>query len=116
MKEYEYIHRNKFISTGATTFDEIIESIESVLNFLKKLRLTDKVKYVGGAEDDYATFITTDEETAKEYGFEELDYDDEEDEEDEEEFEDEVLDFDDDENKDELVDKDEAADKKDKSN
>ena len=77
-KQYEYLHRNKFISTHAKSFDEIIEALEGNAAFLKELKTTGKVEYIEGAEDDYARFITTDTEIAKKYDFTEVeDYDDE---------------------------------------
>ena len=122
MVEYEYIWRNKFISTDAKSFDDIINSIEKALEHLKKMKETGKIKYIEGAEDDYARFITTDKDIAEKFDFDELDYEEEdfvnedEGEFEGEEFEDEVLDFsdDDEENKDEFDDEDE--DKEDEKN
>ena len=71
-KQYELILRNKFIAADAKSFKGIITALEERVALLKELQATRKVKYVGGSDDDYATFITTDAEIAEKYDFVDL--------------------------------------------
>lgn len=78
-KSYELLWRNKYLSTHAESFDDIINALEGAVNQLKEMKATGLIEYTEGADDDYAMFITTDTEIAEKYGFEEIEDDDEED-------------------------------------
>lgn len=74
---FEYIWRNKFITTDAHTINDMIEMLESHVDLLKEMRddgvtLSDDE----GIEDDYACLITDDPKVAEKYGFCELIFED----------------------------------------
>lgn len=73
MKTYELLWRNKFLTIDAKSFDDIIKGLESAVKILKEMKKTNKITYDGGADDDYARFITTDKGIADKFGFEEID-------------------------------------------
>ena len=67
---YMMTWRNKWITSGAGSIDDFIGTFESLTDHFRKLKewgitLLDD----GGVEDDYATFITDDMETAVRAGF-----------------------------------------------
>lgn len=70
---FEYVWRNKVISTGAQSISDIVRDLRHAADFLERMDNSGKIIYVGGAEDDYATFVTTDPRLAKKYGFVRLD-------------------------------------------
>ena len=89
-KTYELLCRNKFLTTDCKNISGMIDVLQSHVNFLKELKEAG-LDVEHGMEDDYATFVTHNEDIAKKFDFYEVeddeydDYeeDDEEDEEDE---------------------------------
>ncbi len=68
--KYYLTWRNKFLTLGAQTIDDMIEGLESAAQELREMRSAGVV-LDGGAEDDYAHFVTSDPAVAKRFGFEE---------------------------------------------
>jgi hypothetical protein len=68
--KYYLTWRNKFLTTDAETIDDMIEGLESAVQDLREMRSAGVV-LEGGAEDDYAQFVTSDPAVAKKFGFEE---------------------------------------------
>ena len=69
-KNFELLWRNKFLTLEAKTGQEMVEQLEAAARKLREIWETKKVEYSHGADDDYATFTTTDPEIAEKYGFE----------------------------------------------
>jgi len=103
-KSYELLWRNKYLSTHAESFEDIINALEAAVDQLKEMKATNLIEYTEGADDDYARFITTDKATAEKYGFEEMeDYDEEDDDFDGEDDADEIDEDMEDEKEDEII-------------
>ncbi len=79
---YEYLWRAKWTADGAETLDDMASMLEDAAKGLREMAETGKVWLAQPVQDDYAFILTEDAETAKRFGFNEL-----EDEEDEEEDE-----------------------------
>lgn len=68
--EYEYTWRNKWLTEGAKTLDDMIEILRSAATCLARMRGQGIVLRDDGCQkDDYATLTTTDSKVAKEFGF-----------------------------------------------
>lgn len=79
MARYEYLWRNKWITSEAETIDDFIETYEGLLAMFKEWR--DKgvlLDLESGIGDDYATFYTDNKDLADELGFEEWEYEEDE--------------------------------------
>lgn len=65
------IWRNKFLTTEATSLDEMIDILKDAVRTLEAMR-ADGVTLdpEGGTGDDYAYLVTTDPNVAKKYGLE----------------------------------------------
>lgn len=71
---YVRLWRNKYLTTDATSLEDMIAGLENAAKELKKLLNTGKVTLrEEGVSDDYAFLETTDYEIASEYGFSEDD-------------------------------------------
>lgn len=71
-KQYVYLWRNKWITSGAESIDDFITIYEKLLNKLKRWKsLGINLQLDGGVQDDYAEFYTYDEDVAEKEGFEE---------------------------------------------
>lgn len=66
--QYSLTLRNKFLTVDAENITDMIESLQSHVNFLKELRDAG-IELEHGQEDDYATFYTEDKEIADRFGF-----------------------------------------------
>jgi hypothetical protein len=77
-RRYEYSWRNKWLTAKATSIDDMIGSLQTAADELRKMKARgvtlDEGSSVG---DDYATLITDDPSVAEEFGFDEPDADDE---------------------------------------
>lgn len=78
MADFEYLWRNKWITSEAENIDDMISSFEYHLDLLKQFKAAG-LQPEGGIDDDYATFVTDSPELAKKFGFEKTEWDDEED-------------------------------------
>lgn len=85
-KRYLKLWRNKFLTTGAKSIEEMIEGLREAASELETMRADGVVlDPEGGAADDYADLVTTDPEVAKKYDMhDESEFLGEEDDEDEE--------------------------------
>jgi hypothetical protein len=70
MPIYETTIRNKFICTGAKTFDEFIDCLEEHVEMLKAMATDGVTLEVDGISDDYAQLTTEDPVVAARYGME----------------------------------------------
>lgn len=86
-RRYVMLWRNKFLTVHVQSFDEMIQELQSAVDYLKQMREDGVVlDPEGGTADDYAHLVTSDPIIAKKYGMEdeseyfELDGEDEEEE------------------------------------
>jgi hypothetical protein len=77
MPQYSTIWRNKFLTTDSRTLDDMIERLEAAVAELQGMKKAGVVLQ-GGAEDDYATLVTTDPVVAGRFDMNEKEYEDEE--------------------------------------
>jgi len=75
--QYEYLWRNKFITIDAENIDDMISSYEFHLDLLKQFKAAGLQLEEDGVGDDYATFYTTDAALAEKFGFNEVEWDEE---------------------------------------
>ncbi|MDB4766292.1 nucleotidyltransferase family protein [bacterium] len=67
-RRYMTLWRNKFLTTDATNFDEVIEKLTDAVELLKQMRADGvEVDPDGGTTDDYLHLVTTDPEIAKKF-------------------------------------------------
>lgn len=70
MERYEYLWRNKWITTEARSIDDFIEIYESVTKLFRCWKKDGvQLDLESGIGDDYAIFFTKDSEIAKREGF-----------------------------------------------
>ncbi len=82
---YETIWRNKWITSGATTIDEMIGSLMRGIEELQEMKKDGIEGDFDGADSDYIYFRTDNDVLATKYGMSEMEeWDEDEDEEDEE--------------------------------
>lgn len=70
---YEYLHRNKFITTEAKSIDDFIEIFEHHLELFKSWK-KEGIYYLEGADSDYAIFATDNEQLGRSLQFDRIDY------------------------------------------
>ena len=78
--EYELLWRNKWLTADAETIDDMIKLLRDAADELQKMKdrgvmLDDD----GGVEDDHAHLVTDDPAVAEEFGFDEVESDEDED-------------------------------------
>ena len=67
-RRYMKLWRNKFLTTDAKNFDEVIEKLTDAVELLNQMRADGvEVDPDGGTADDYLHLVTTDPEIAKKY-------------------------------------------------
>jgi hypothetical protein len=68
--KYAMTWRNKWITAGATSIDNFIETLERITEMFRKWKAFGiELNDTGGVADDYAEFITEDMDTAIKAGF-----------------------------------------------
>jgi len=71
MTQYSYLWRNKWLTSGAKTIDDMVDGLKSAVNELEAMKNDGIVlEDGGGIEDDYANLVTEDPEIAKKYNME----------------------------------------------
>ncbi len=67
---HELLWRNKWLTAGAKTIDDMIEDLQAAADGLREMRDAGVVlEDDGGTEDDYATLVTRDPDVAARFGF-----------------------------------------------
>ena len=70
-KEYEMTWRNKGLTDGAKSIDDMERTFRSCADLLAAMSKAGvRLRVDSGIEDDYATLVTTDPEVAKKFGLE----------------------------------------------
>jgi len=73
-KEYEYLWRNKWLTSHAKSLDDMIKGLTDAVKTLKEMKADGFVlEDNGGTEDDYAHLVTLDPAIAKKYELESRD-------------------------------------------
>jgi hypothetical protein len=68
---YKTVWRNKYLTTEAKTLQDMVKSLRDTANHLEQMaRCGVVLDPEGGTKDDYARFVTTDPNVAKEFGME----------------------------------------------
>jgi len=70
---YEFLWRNKFLTTEAKSIAEMAVILQHASQFLADIVLTGKVSLLmDGVANDYAYFVTDDAKVAAQFGFEKV--------------------------------------------
>lgn len=70
-KEYEMTWRNKGLTDGAKSIDDMERTLRSCADHLAEMSKAGiRLRVDSGIEDDYATLVTTDPQVAKKFGLE----------------------------------------------
>jgi hypothetical protein len=78
-KQYEMLWSNKWLTSGARTFDEMIDYLQQAVDELRAMRAAGVTLSENSVmRDDFAYLETTDPKVAEEFGFEEVEWEDEE--------------------------------------
>ena len=73
MAEYDSLWRNKWLTAGAKTMDDMIDALQEAADLLRAMKAAGVVLRDDGAiADDYARLVTNDPGVAKTFGFEEV--------------------------------------------
>ena len=70
MKRYTMTWRNKYLTTDAQSIEDMVVALQGAVESLTRMGKYGIV-YETGAEDDHALLVTTDQEVAIVFGFEE---------------------------------------------